>query len=97
MNRLFVIEDVFPIKEREVVVVGPYDDPDNARFVIGDEVEIRRLDGTTRRAVISGLPMRPMKINYAEVLLRYPITKEDVGPGDEIWSLPKGPAEPKLH
>jgi hypothetical protein len=33
------------------------------------------------------------KINYAEVLLRLPITKGDVEPGDEIWLLPKGPAE----
>jgi len=46
-----------------------------------------------KRAVISGLPMRPRTINYAEVLLRHPITKDDLGPGDEIWLLPKELAE----
>jgi hypothetical protein len=89
MKRLFVIDNVLAIKDRGVVVSGPYDDPANARFFIGDEVEIRRLDGSTRRAIISGIQMGPMIIGIAAVLLRSPISKEDVGPGDEIWILPK--------
>lgn len=92
MKRLFVISDVFAIEERGVAVMGSYDDRANSRFFIGDEVEIRRLDGSTRRAAISGIPMGHMKIDSAEILLRSPITKADVGPGDEIWLLPKSTA-----
>jgi hypothetical protein len=42
MHRLFVVKDVFEIRQRGVVAVGPLDDPDEARYHIGDAVEILR-------------------------------------------------------
>lgn len=92
MKRLFVIDNVFAFEECGVAVMGPYDDRANSRFYIGDEIEIRRLNGSTRRAVISGIPMGRIKIDSAEILLGSPITTADVGLGDEIWLLPKSSA-----
>lgn len=85
MHRLFVVEDVFEIKQRGIVVVGKLDDPQGARFRIGDAVEIRRRDGTAVKATISGVPMGRTKVGMGEVLLRGPVSKENVSPGDEIW------------
>src|SRR5262249_4649714 len=61
------------------------DDPQRARFQIGDAVEIRRRAGTAVNATISGTPMGRTKVGMGEVLLRGPVSKENVSPGDEIW------------
>jgi translation elongation factor EF-Tu-like GTPase len=85
MHRLFVVEDVFEVKRRGVVAIGPLDDPDKGRYEIGDTVEIRRAGAVVARTVISGITMRPVPPKgTAEVLLRA-ISKAEVGPGDEVW------------
>ncbi len=84
MHRLFVVENVFEIKQRGVVVSGKLDDPQGARFHIGDTVEIRRRDGTVVETTISGIPIGLAKVGMGEVLLRG-VSKADIGPDDEIW------------
>jgi translation elongation factor EF-Tu-like GTPase len=84
MFRLFVVEDVFDIKQRGLIIVGRLDDPKNARFRVGEVVEIRRKGRETVETVISGITIGGAPTGLGEVLLRA-ITKADVGPGDEVW------------
>ena len=84
MYRLFIVDDVFEIKQRGVIAVGMLDNP-QARFRIGDCVEIRRTNGVSVAAEISGIPMGSARAGLGEILLKSPITKEDIGPGDEVW------------
>jgi translation elongation factor EF-Tu-like GTPase len=83
MALLFVVEDVFEIKERGVLAIGKLADPD-ARFRIGDPVQVRGQDGSVIRTEITGIPMGMMKVGRAEVLMRG-IKKSDILPGDEVW------------
>ena len=91
MPLLFVVEDVFAIKERGVLAIGKLSDP-GARFRIGDPVQVRRQDGSVITTSITGIPMGMVKIGQAEVLLRG-INKTDILPGDEVWLED---AEPKV-
>jgi hypothetical protein len=94
MHRLFLVVDVFEIKQRGVVACGPLDDPAEARYRIGDVVEIRRSGAVLARTVISGIPMCPLPAEgTAEVLLKA-ITKADVGPGDEVSLCLENRGEP---
>lgn len=98
MSLLFVVEDVFAIKDRGVVVIGKLANADT-RFQINDPVHVRRQDGSVVRTAISGIPMRMMKVGMAEVLLRG-IEKSDISPGDEVWiedaSEQSGQPEPPM-
>jgi hypothetical protein len=80
---LFIVEDVFAIKERGVLAIGKLANAD-ARFRIDDPVQVRRQDGSVVRTAITGIPMGMMKIGMAEVLLRG-LDKSDILPGDEVW------------
>lgn len=79
MPLLFVVEDVFAIKERGVLAIGKFANAD-ARFRIDDSVQVRHQDGSVIRTAITGIPMGMMKIGVAEVLLRG-IGKSDILPG----------------
>jgi hypothetical protein len=85
MHRLFVVQYVLEVKQRGVVAIGPLDRPDEARYCIGDAVEIRRAGGVVVRTVISGIPMKPLPAKgTVEVFLRA-VSKSDVELGDEVW------------
>ena len=85
MPLLFVVEDVFVIKERGVVATGQLADPAHARYRIGDPVEIRRRDGSVSRAVVSGIPLGGIPLpGKADLLLRG-LGGSDVGVGDQVW------------
>jgi translation elongation factor EF-Tu-like GTPase len=86
MPLLFVIEDVFAIKDRGVVACGKLADPECARYYVGDTVEIRRRDGSAVQAVISGIPMGMLATGMADVLLRG-VSGSDVGAGDQVWAI----------
>lgn len=86
MSRLLVIDDVFAIQGRGVAVIGKRD---GDRFFIGDQVEIRRRDGSKRTAKINGIGMGTALSGFLDLLLDSSITKEDVSVGDEVWLLPK--------
>ena len=92
MHLLFLVEDAFEIKRRGVVASGPLDDPD-ARYRIGDSVEIRRENGSVIRTIISGYTTMPLPPRgTAEVLLR-DLSRDDVQPGDEVWIGDEHPAD----
>ena len=84
MPLLFVVQDVFAIKERGVVAIGKLADPEHARFRIGDPVEVRRTDGGVVKTAIIGVPMGMAAVGMAEVLLRG-VSASDVRPGDAVW------------
>ena len=86
MPLLFVIEDVFAIKDRGVVAGGKLADPECARYYVGDAVEIRRRDGSVVQAVISGITMGMLAAGMADVLLRG-VSGSDVGAGDQVWAI----------
>src|SRR4051812_15670228 len=92
MPLLFVVEDVFEIKERGVLAIGKLADADS-RFRIGELVQVRRRDGSVIRTAITGIPIGMMKIGGAEVFLRG-MNKSDILRGDEVWL--KNPAEPEV-
>jgi translation elongation factor EF-Tu-like GTPase len=85
MPLLFVVEDVFVIKERGVIAAGQLADPDRARYRIGDPVEVRHSDGSVTRAVISGIPLGMHAADKADVLLRG-VGGSDVRVGDQVWA-----------
>lgn len=84
MPLLFVIEDIFAIKERGVVAVGKLFDPQTAHYRINDLVEIHRRDGSIVHAVISGTPMGRCTAGKAEVLLRG-LSGLKIARGDQVW------------
>lgn len=88
MPRLLVIKDTFRINGRGLAVVGPLDEPEAARYRVGDAVEIRSVDGSTRRSTIAGVPISPSRPGFADILLG-PF-EGDVAPGSELWLIPPG-------
>jgi hypothetical protein len=75
-----------------VTAMGQLANPDRARYLIGDAVEIRRQDGSVVRATISGIPLGMLTAGKAEVLLRG-LGGSDVNAGDQVW-LSDASAEP---
>jgi translation elongation factor EF-Tu-like GTPase len=83
MPLLFVVEDVFFIRSRGMVVAGRPDEA--ARYRMHQPVEIRRRDGSVVRTAISGIEHLNPPSAMAGVLFRE-LTPSDVSVGDEVWT-----------
>lgn len=81
----FLVMDVFTIKDRGTVVVGEFRD---GTIRVGDDIVIRRTDGSRRRTSIAGIEKFKQGMIQSAVagenvgILLKNITKSDVGRGD---------------
>jgi hypothetical protein len=83
MPLLFVVEDVFAVRGRGVIVAGRL--ADGVRFRMGEPAEIRRRDGSVVRTVISGIGYCDPPSAMTDVL--FPgLSGSDLAVGDEIWT-----------
>jgi hypothetical protein len=85
---LFTVKDRFAVRGRGLVILPGIVPEGKERFCIGDCVELRHPNKTTRRTHIAGLElMCPMPPDGAHaVLLSSDLTKDDVPVGTEVWS-----------
>jgi hypothetical protein len=93
-QRLFVVESVFTIKGLDLGAVGfKADDYGSLRTRIGEEVELRKPDGSSRHAPIVGVEYppsikridpKPPDPRYGIILAN--LTAADMSPGTEIWT-----------
>ena len=84
MKLLFVIEHVFSIKDRGVLVTGEPPDSRDARYRMGDSVHIRCHSGSAVQAAITGIPFGDAA-GKAGVLLGGLSELAEVRAGDEVW------------
>ncbi len=80
------VEDVFTITGRGTVITGKVE---SGTVTVGDQVTLRRADGSTREVTVAGLEMFRKMLNTAEQgdnvgLLLRGVTKSDVGRGDVL-------------
>lgn len=80
------VEDVFTITGRGTVITGKVE---SGTVTVGDQVTLRRVDGSTREVTVAGLEMFRKMLNTAEQgdnvgLLLRGVTKSDVGRGDVL-------------
>jgi hypothetical protein len=92
-SRLYTVESVFTIEGRGPVLVGFAGDQ-YGLFRIGDDVDLRRPDGSVIRARIVGIEYPPSVLfvggpppgpKYG-VVVAPPITQADVPLGTEVWA-----------
>ena len=92
-ERLFTVDEVSLIEGRGTVVCG-FKIEQYGRFRKGDEVVLRRPNGSTIKTKIAGveyppsitwLEKRPENPSYG-ILVEPPITRDDVPIGTEVWS-----------
>ena len=85
---LFTVRHPFEIPGRGVAVVGLVPIGDEL-FSPGSPLEIRYMDGTTRRTQIASIGlMSPHQPDHAAaVMFPLDITKSDLPVGAEVWSV----------
>jgi translation elongation factor EF-Tu-like GTPase len=91
-RRLIVVEDRFVIKGRGVVVLPGIVPEEDERIRVGDQVEIRRPDGSLLGWSIGGIeifstPMARPRESWDYPILLIGLEKDDVPVGSEIWSV----------
>jgi len=78
---LFKVEDVFQVRDRGVVLTPGLAERDEYTQ-LGDEVELRRPDGSTVRAQIVAFELPS---TGTRAILLEKIRKDDVPVGTEVW------------
>ena len=81
------MQDVFTITGRGTVIVGQVE---SGSVHVGDNVTLKRLDGSTRNVTVTGIEMFRKVMNVAQtgdnvgILLRG-LTKDDISKGDVLY------------
>jgi translation elongation factor EF-Tu-like GTPase len=88
---LFTIEDVFLITGRGVILVPGFKGEEAVRM--GQEVLIKRPDGSEVRSTISGMDIpRGGQKNWGVAILVKGLSKEDVPVGSTVWTMEDMPS-----
>ncbi|MEX2092030.1 MAG: hypothetical protein WD971_05100 [Pirellulales bacterium] len=86
---LFIVEDTFYIQDRGLVSVPGIVPIGDERFRVGDEILLKRPDGTELATTIGGLELcDPNPRNEVVVVLKN-LKKCDVPIGTEVWTVEK--------
>ena len=85
LKRLSIIEDVFRITGRGLVVVPGIPWTGEWRIKIGTPLELRCPDGSKFSTAIRGIEMVRGQRQMCPLLLGAELTKDDVPIGTEIW------------
>jgi hypothetical protein len=95
LKHLSIVEDIFQITGRGLVVVPGVPGEGNWRVKIGDAVVLKRPDGTEIATIIRGIEMVRAKREMFPLLLGLELNKTDVPIGTEIWiDLPENRNSP---
>ena len=95
LKRLCIIEDVFLISGRGLVVLPGIPLTGNWHVKAGTPIELRKPNGSTRESKIRGIEMIRGTRQILPILLGAGLTKDDVPIGTEIWiDAPDTPAPP---
>jgi translation elongation factor EF-Tu-like GTPase len=85
---LSIVEDLFQISGRGLIVVPGIPSSGNWKIKIGDPLVLKRPDGIELTTIVSGIEMlahtRPGP-HPMPILLGAEVTKEDVPIGTELW------------
>ena len=85
---LFTVEDTFLIQGRGLVPVPGITPVSDERINVGDNILIRRPDGTEFPWKIGGIEfITPQPKTFDVVILLKDLTKDDVPIGSEVWSV----------
>ncbi len=91
-RRLLVVTDLCEVAERGIYPLPPVpralmNSDQGERLKPGDQLELRRPDGTVTKAKLSGLQWASSGEAGLFIELGPPVTKDDVPPGTEIWRV----------
>ena len=86
-RRLFVVDDVFDVKDRGVILVPGLNEREIDRVRIGDSIEIRAPDRPAVETTIRGIDsFSPNPKRIFPILIG--ASKADAPPGAEVWTRP---------
>jgi hypothetical protein len=86
-RKLFIVEAVFAIEGRGVILAPGIVPEGSEKFRAGDAIELRLPDGTRNRTRIAGLDLpTPNPRLVVAVLLPEEFGKDEVPIGTEVWS-----------
>ena len=89
-QRLFTVADVFFLQRRGPVLIPGLPTQGPLHLRVGDPIELRRPDGSTRQTTVRGIEMAdpppPGGRSHIPILLPDDIVKGDVPIGTEVWS-----------
>jgi translation elongation factor EF-Tu-like GTPase len=86
-RRLFTVEDTFMVRGRGLVLVPGIVPQGDERFRVGDAIQKKLPDETSRFCNIDGLERITGTSRVDVVVLLRELTKEDVPIGTEVWSV----------
>lgn len=85
MSRIFIIEDVFSLKECGTVVWGYVEDLQKVRIKIGDTVTVRKVNSGVFPVNVKGIAIKSSARGDMDILLDTSSQDFDVCKGDELW------------
>ena len=89
MGLLIIVEDVFEFGDGTIhfAPAVPFEVIDRERLKQGDQLELRRPDGTTLRTALYNFDFLRPSHGKSGLCVNSPLTKEDVTVGTEIWKV----------
>ena len=85
-RRLFVVQDVFEIRGRGVVMLPGIVVQEGELFRHGDPIHLKRPDGSVVESQIGSLVLVTPNPGHEVVILIKELTKADIPIGTEVWS-----------
>ena len=91
MRLLGRVEDFFEIAHHSVVIMRFL--CEDGRIRVSEQIQLRTPDGQIMDTYVAGLPhvkynlLAPRDPNIVDISLPPELTKQDVPPGTEIWSM----------
>jgi len=89
VNLLIVVADTFEFKDGTLHFAPalPHEVAEQVQLKQGDELELRRPDGTTVRTRLYGLDFLTPSHGRMGLSVNKPLTKADVPVGTEVWKV----------
>lgn len=85
-RRLFVVKETFILRSLGLILTPGIIPEGDERFRIGDQIVLRRPDGSSLEWQIGGLEFLDPNPNRDVVILLKELAQEDVPIGTEVWS-----------
>lgn len=89
MNLLIIVADAFDFKDGSLHLAPalPYEVVEQSQLKQGDELELRRPDGTKVRTRLHSWDMLTPSHGKVGLCVSPPLTKADVPIGTEVWKV----------
>ena len=89
MTQLIVVEETFELKDGTLhfAPAVPFAVTDRARLKPGDQLELRRPDGTIVRTRLQSFDFLVPSHEKIGICVNKPLTKADIPVGTEVWKV----------